>query len=322
MEDDDKRHFRVGGALDCLLTDNEQFPHLYKVVNTARPFGLMGKFVMKLPFNLTEDSELELFQEAYEESGYRMKIESVVKKFWNNKDAVEYYESLCCEEDDRLVLSKDEYDTVINMKKLIKANPHSEQYFYNDDPDIELRHQMPIYFEYMGEDCKGLLDVLVINHREKWILPVDLKSTSKPVEEFPIWYLKYGYYRQAAFYNEAVKQWVIKRDETVRQQNITESLVVGKDAVVSPMYSDYELRKFTFIVVEAKLSSTTPAVIFESTEADLAAGLLGGSTKYGRTYKGINDLMEAYLWHEKNNLWDMSKELYESKGKKTIDVFV
>lgn len=314
-EDDEKRHFRVGSALDTLLTDNEQFHHEFKIVSTVRPFGLMGKFIDKMPYNLTMGTDPSEFQEAYESSGYRMKLETVLTKFWGNKDFVEYYESLCCEDDGRQVLSKDEFDTVINMKELILANANVLPYFMNTDKDVEIIYQMPIYFDYGGEECKGLLDLLVINHREKTIQPIDLKSTGKPVKDFRKAYLQFGYYRQAAFYTEAVKWWVQDQSE---KRALAIAVSGGEDL---PNLIDYELKNFIFVVVEAKLSSSEPAIIFNTTDADLYAGLNGGTTKFGKYYKGINQYLEDYLWHMETDKWEMSRSLYESGGKIVLDVF-
>lgn len=77
VEDEEKKHFRVGSALDTLLTDNEEFHNEFKIVSAVRPFGLMGKFVENLPYNLTQNAPEEQYQEAYDKSGYKMRIDRV-----------------------------------------------------------------------------------------------------------------------------------------------------------------------------------------------------------------------------------------------------
>ncbi len=103
------------------------------------------------------------------------------------------------------MLSRDEYDQVTKAKELILANKYIVDYFYNVDPMIELLHQVPIYFRYMDEDCKALLDGIRVDHANKTVQPFDLKTTGKSVYEFPQSFIQFGYYRQCAFYELAVK---------------------------------------------------------------------------------------------------------------------
>lgn len=81
IEDSDTSYFRIGSALDCLLTSPERWELDFNVVDANRPYGLMGKFIDNLPRNLTAFSENELYQEAYDKSGYKMSIDRVIKKF-------------------------------------------------------------------------------------------------------------------------------------------------------------------------------------------------------------------------------------------------
>ncbi len=59
---------------------------------------------------------------------------------------------------------------------------------------------LPEYFE-----CKAKIDRLIVDHHRKTYILVDLKSTGSLLEKFPESVSKYKYYRQVAFYNEAVK---------------------------------------------------------------------------------------------------------------------
>ncbi len=81
IDDDDKVYFRVGAALDCLLTSPERWDRDFLVVDANRPYGLMCKFVDGMPSGLTPDSMGIYYQEAYDKSGYKMKLEKVVEKF-------------------------------------------------------------------------------------------------------------------------------------------------------------------------------------------------------------------------------------------------
>ena len=68
IEDEDKRFFRIGSALDCLLTSPERWEEDFAVVDAVKPWGLMGKFIDSLPMGLTIFSPTESYQEAYDKS--------------------------------------------------------------------------------------------------------------------------------------------------------------------------------------------------------------------------------------------------------------
>ena len=306
VEDEEKRYFRIGSALDTLLTDNEEFHNEFKIVSSVRPWGLMGKFVDALPLGLEQDAPQEQYQEAYEKSGYKMRIDRVWSKFWENSDAVEYYQDLCCEDDGRSVLSKDEFDLVINMKELIMSNPFTHRYFFSYDDDIEIHSQIPIYFEYAGLACKALMDGIIVNHKDKTIQPYDLKTSGKSVHEFEKWIPMYGYHRQAAFYSIALENWIED--------------YFGQIKAVTGAVLNYEVLPFKFVVVESKVSSQVPAIIYELSQEDLEAGLNGGY-RDGRYIPGVNQLIEDYKWHLKEDKWQLPRKLYESDGIKKTSIF-
>jgi hypothetical protein len=152
----------------------------------------------------------------------------------------------------------------------------------------------------MGEDCKALLDGILIDHENRTIEPYDLKTIGKSVYDFPISYLQFGYYRQCAFYELA--------------------LLSDKSPIKHLLDEGYTLKDFIFIVVESKVSSSHPAIIFETCKKDRDVGLLGGyvGNKY---YKGINELIEDYKYHRDNDYWDLPKDLHFNSGRINLNIF-
>lgn len=158
MENEETRFFRIGSALDCLLTSPERWDKDFIVVDANRPYGFMGKFIDNLPSGLTMDSPFVLYQEAYDLAGYKMSLDKVIDRFWNTNEYVDYYIATRGLLDSVTVISKDEYDSVLKAKELIMANEHARQYFVTTSADVEIIKQVPIFFKYKEEDCKALLD--------------------------------------------------------------------------------------------------------------------------------------------------------------------
>lgn len=298
IEDDDKSFFRLGAAVDCALTSPDRFNKDFLVVQSNRPYGLMGKFVDKLPPGLYREAPLELYEEAYNYAGYRMSIEWVVNKFWGTDEIVQYYNDTVNVEKDVIIISRDEMDKVQKIVELLLANPHTLPYFINEDPDVELLHQVPIYFSYQDVDCKALMDGILINHRDKTITPFDLKTTGMSVYSFPENFVRFAYFRQAAFYMLAL---------------------LSEESPVAHL-KGYDFLPFKFIVAETKPNSYHPAIIYNTSGTDIEVGLKGGSYM-GRKVKGVEELMENYRWHVATDLWDMPRELYLNKGELPLNVF-
>jgi len=303
-EDNDKRHFRIGGALDTILTRPEDFPREFSVAPKNRPGGLMGIFIDALPLDLHKDSAEEEYYEAYTKAGYKANIKTVIKNLWTIPTNTDYYMSRKMAHG-KSILSYDEYEEVLSCKENLFNNPYTRPYFQNSNSDIQLVFQVVVLFNYRGAECKGMLDGLRIDHKNKVISPFDLKTTGRTVKSFDKGYLRLGYYLQGTFYYIGLKECL--RDKKFREYYDL------KDEV-----ADYEIEYMRFIVTE-KGSSPAPARIFQTTEDDYTFGLYGGVAD-GIEFKGINELVDAYNWHRKNNKWDFPRELYENKGEVNLGI--
>jgi hypothetical protein len=293
FEDEEDTHYRIGSAVDCLLTSPQDWDTTFVVGDVYKPFGLMGKFVKHLPKGLNADSPNEDYAEAYEKAGYKKSLDWVVTQFKANEKHVDYYLWLTALDDTKVGLSKDEHTQVTKAVETIKSNRFANSYFYASGPDVEVLHQLQIFFEYEGLECKSLLDGVRINHTNKTIEPYDLKTTGKSVWEFPQSYLHFGYYRQCAFYELALHS-----ESSPLRRYIDEG---------------YEVLDFVFIVVESKPDMYGPALIFRTSPSQRVMGIEGAKVGQ-RYYPGINDLIEAYKWHTATDYWELPKDVYNNNG--------
>jgi hypothetical protein len=155
-------------------------------------------------------------------------------------------------------------------------SPYAFSYFQRNKIHEELLHQVPIYFTLKDHEFKALLDGIKIDHQEKTIEPFDLKTIGKSVYEFPLNYILYGYYTQAALYEYALK--------------------TKESPVYDLLQEGYTLKDFIFIVAETKTSSFNPALIYTTSKEEREAGFTGGNFN-NKYHKGIYQLLEDYLWH-------------------------
>ena len=149
------------------------------------------------------------------------------------------------------VKSAEEYLTVRNIVASIKNHKFTKEYFRKAGSELEIVYQLPIFFNHKTLDCKALLDMVIFNHSDKTIQPIDIKTTSGRTVHFPTSFRKYRYDIQAAWYTLALEYY--------KNNNI--------------FYSDYKVLPFKFIV-ESTTDIGRPLVFTCSKEA-LYAGRYG-----------------------------------------------
>lgn len=223
----------------------------------------------------------------------------MIKRFWETPDAVTYYQENNGTSD-KILLPRDEYDSALKAVELIKVSPYVASYFVNHRATQQLLHQVPICFELEGAEFKALLDGIKIDHEERTIEPFDLKTIGKSIYEFPSNYINFGYYTQAALYDYAIR--------------------TPQSPVFNLIDEGYTVKDFIFIVVETKNSSTNPAVIYTTSQHERNCGLEGGFIN-GKYYKGVYQLLEDYLWHERTNEWTYPREVYKNAGRIPLSLF-
>ena len=314
-EDQDKRHYRIGGAIDSILTSPELFNQEYVVSYRERPGGLMGIFIDALPLDLDPESDIELYREAYDESGYKTRMELIVKKLWEVEKYMEYYMSRK-QAKGKQVLSYDEWEEVQHCKEYLLNNPFTCKYFRSTNPNLQHLFQVAIYVTLNESDIsanytctledqefKGLLDGVLIDHEKKLIQPYDLKTIGRSVKMFPFTYYNLGYYLQGALYYTLFKKW-LEGEGTADFEGAEE---------LRKKIKDYEVKPLVFIVTEKKTHHSNPAMIYRTTQEHVDFGLYGG-TANGKKYKGVFELASNYQWHQANDYWDLNFDLYHNKG--------
>jgi hypothetical protein len=180
----------------------------------------------------------------------------------------------------------------------IKNDPFSREYFTGGDEQEEHVSHFPIEFKYdLGDkfiSCKAEIDLMIIDHRNKIIRPMDLKTTYDN-ESFDYMYIKNAYYLQNAFYWLAVRAWA------------SENGMEG-----------YGVRPMKFIVGDTSSNNRRP-LVYETGPGDLASGLEGFKLK-GNKYRGIKELINDIAWAEENDEWSCSKEAFDKKGQMKLNI--
>jgi len=188
------------------------------------------------------------------------------------------------------LIKPDMWDHAAHTAATLITHPYTAKYFAQNIPGIEIIYQYKFDTVVDGRRCKGMLDCLVVNHNEKLIFPIDLKTGEAPCKEFPMLYTLHRYYIQGALYREALKA------------------IVDNDFELM----GYTVREFEFVYI-SKINPNRP-LRFKVAEDMHTAALNGFVDRYGFAYRGVYDLLDDYYYSVQNNMADYTLEQQQSKG--------
>ena len=202
------------------------------------------------------------------------------------------------------VISQELYDKAKYATMTLNTHEFTRNYFVNFDKNVEIQNQVPLlwypsyYDDELESPAKSLLDIVIINHEEKTVIPVDLKTTSSFAGGFETQMIKWRYYLQASYYWHAVK-YVINNHDKI---------------------SHYAVKPFKFIVLSSK--DVNHPYVYTTSANTIICGKNGGIIdRYDSEVRGWIQLIKDLKWHEKYDKWDYSREIYESNGNQELDIF-
>ena len=234
-----------GSAVDSIITGGqEEFDERFMVAEFPSTPDSIIKMVKSL-FSQYRDSYRGLItipddaiikETEYQSYQLNWKPETRAKVI---KEKGEDYYNLLFIAGGRTILDTQTYQDVCNAVRALKESKSTQFYFAEDnpfEPEIERFYQLKFKGEFNGVKYRNMADLIVVNHKEKWILPVDLKTSSHTEWDFYKSFVDWRYDIQARLY------WAIIR------QNM------DKDEY----FKDFKLLDYRFIVVNRR--TLTPLV--------------------------------------------------------------
>lgn len=234
-----------GSAVDCIITGcREEFEERFMVAEYPSVPDSVMKVVKDVfrEFSATHSSldsipDSEIIHRATS-LGYQpnWKPETRAKVI---KEKGEDYYNLLFVAGDRTILDTKTYQDVCNAVRALKTSEATKFYFEDNNPfdlSIERYYQLKFKGEFGGIVYRNMADLLVVNYKEKWILPIDLKTSSHTEWDFYKSFIDWKYQIQARLYWRIIRQNLDKDD----------------------YFKDFKLLDYKFIVVNRR--TLTPLV--------------------------------------------------------------
>ncbi len=187
---------------------------------------------------------------------------------------------------------KIEADEIVHI---LKTHPHSRYLFTSEH--IEIKSEISFEIPYGKVILRGIIDMVELDHKNKTIRLIDLKTGGESATEFTHSFVKWRYYLQEAVYMKAI--------------DYIKSILNVDDYSVLPF-------QFLYIGLREKIP-----VIMTVTDKWHNAALNGFTTAAGYDYKGLDLLLEEITYHWVNKVFDVPYEIHKQGGHiKLNDVFI
>lgn len=234
------------------------------------------------PLASEDDILLMSYNSAYSNN------KSIDKRIQEAKELVELYQNYIeyfRNKDSKKVISFADLNMLKAIKKNMEEHKKANELLFNYPETFEVHNEFHINWEYpnassLGDlPCKSLLDRVMIDHTNKKIILVDIKTTAD-VYNFKHSVEEFDYCRQLAYYWLAI-HWYFKNELKLNIEEYEyETYIVAVQS-----HDGYEVRVFKF----------NPKTIEERLVT-------------------IDYAIKRIAWHKNNNLWDHMKEYYDEDG--------
>lgn len=238
------------------------------------------------PFASEDDILLKSYEAAYNNN------KSKEKKIQEAKELVELYQNYIeyfRNKDSKKVISFADLNMLKAIKKNMEDHKKANELLFNYPETFKVHNEFHINWEYpnassLGDlPCKSLLDRVMIDHTNKKIILVDIKTTAD-VYNFKHSIEEFDYCRQLAYYWLAI-HWYFKNELKLNIEEYEyETYIIAVQS-----HDGYEVRVFKF----------NPKTVEERLVT-------------------IDYAIKRIAWHKDNNLWDHMKEYYDEDGAEII----
>lgn len=274
-----------GNLVDDMLQPDFNINNNYYVFDGQKPTAMLGdlcEFIINSESVINIDNEEDIL-EVIKKLGLWKTVKDHSKLLAKFTEEAKAYVRAMTTKGDRTLVTTLLVQEAEEWVSVLKTHEHTKDFFKKD-----LIHQERIEFRIGNFNFLSLLDYIDIDHENKTIQCIDLKSGSKSVSEFLSNFIKFRYYLQEAVYKSALHYY----------------------AKVNKL-EGYKVLPFKFLYCGRY--QKIPYFLEVSDKWNVAARY-GFKTQSGYSYKGLYELLDDIEWHWRNEIFNMSKEEFESQG--------
>lgn len=277
---------RFGSTVDCIMTSPEEFDDRFYVADIDKFSATIRSIVEDInSYGGNWDELIHVPQDIWEEILDKYQYQTNWKYDTRVKKIVEQgedYYTVLQYSTGKIVISPQEFSEAQQCVQTLKTHAWSYQIFECNE-DEEILYQLKFKEDICGVKMRCMFDILKCNFKEKWIQPVDLKTTGFSVESFPKSFMEYCYWIQGSSYPSILELAILKDD----------------------YFKDFKILPFQFLVINK--NSLSP-LVWEMNYEEVFESI---ANKYDISWMTL--LQDAH-WHLQNGKFDYSRKSYENNG--------
>lgn len=307
-----------GSMVDTLLTDVENFNNIYFIADFDKPSDVI-KNICDNVWQITQgkiDSLKKVNQDillacinAAKYGGSNWKTATKIDKVIN-EGGDSYFKLLgYAHNKNKIIAHRDDYIRAEQCVNTLKTHPFTAYVFDTNDPNIKIYYQLkfkmslgkgkrPLHWQdnFADNECiRCMFDIIRVNYKEKWIEPIDLKTTGKDESNFENSMADWYYDLQATKY----------------------SYILRSVCACDEYFKGFIIKPFSFMVIN-KFNLTPLIYVYpdsvNNTQNEFRDYL---GRKHKPWYAYLNDVR----WHIKNNQFSYSKEAITNNGKINVKFY-
>lgn len=210
-----------GSVVDCLMTDSqEEFDRRFLVADFPELPDSQRKMVEYLhrmfskSYLALSDFDNRTIMDISETLQFQLNWKPETRARVIKENGGEYYDLLTLA-DGKTVISQSLYSDALACAEALRTSEATKFFFEQDNPfdkDTERLYQLKFKGEYDGIPLRCMMDLAVVDHKNKIIYPCDLKTSSKREWDFPKSFIEWRYDIQGTLYAEILRQNLAKDD--------------------------------------------------------------------------------------------------------------
>lgn len=267
---------RFGSLFDSIITRGKETLDRYTVISQSVPEAERKalEYIASITSEPLDELTPQFIMDRCDECQYqtRWKFDARFKHLVEFK---EYYDKL---RSGKEVISEKDWNDAVQMANIFHHDPYLKTIFGKDKDGIEYIYQPQFLVDYDIEGrtikIKCMFDLLIVNHNDKTIRPVDLKTSDNPAYSFADNFIRMRYDLEAEVYTDILTKLI--------ETKATE-------------YKDYTILPYLF----TDISRSDKVPVTYEYEPRNGFSYTKGDKIY--QYKGWKELLSEILVYEENN---------------------
>lgn len=212
-----------GSLFDSILTKGKKTLDEYIVSDTCPPPAEKGVLDQLLTMTDAPFYDIPSFtlEDAFNAADYQRRW-GYDAKFKNTEKYKDYYEA---RRTGKKVVSQTDWDDAVTMAKIFRSNPYLSELFgtkSNEHTEYIYQSQFKTKMDLpngKAVDIKIMPDLLVVDHDNKVIRPVDLKTSTDPAYNFSDNFIRFRYDIQASVYTDVLVK-IMEEDDQYKEYTL------------------------------------------------------------------------------------------------------